>query len=229
MNFKYRFEFTDRPTEEFVICIDDCTLEAEWPVPDQIPDWTALSFHCCPHCTLNGDEVDHCPLAFKISGIVDRFENLISHDDATVKVACAERMYGNITSVQRGLGSLLGLVIATSGCPHTAFFRPMARFHLPFSSEEETIYRVASMYLLGQFMRKANGADIEVNLEGLSDLYANVETVNSHIAERIRHVTSKDASVNAIILLDFFAKNMPYVIEDELEEIQYIYTAYLQE
>lgn len=228
MNFKYRFEFPDKPKEEFVICVDDNTLESQCPIPDQLPEWTKLSFNICPHCTLDQDEYSYCPLAIQISGIIDRFESMVSYDATTVKVACSERMYGNITTVQRGLGSLLGLVIATSGCPHTAFFRPMARFHLPFSSDEETIFRVAGVYLLGQLMRKTTGGDNEVNLEGLTELYANVETVNSHIAKRIKAASSEDASVNAIILLDLFAKNMPFAIEEELKEIQYLYTAYLE-
>lgn len=229
MKFKYRFEFKDGSREEFAICIDDCSLKALFPKPVLQPEWTKLEFNCCPHCTLDVSETSHCPLAVGISGVIDRFENMFSYEEATVKVAIRDRMYGCITTVQRGLGSLLGLIIATSGCPHTSFLRPMARFHLPFSSEEETVYRVASMYLLGQYMRKINGEDTEVDLFGLSELYANVEIVNMHIAQRIREVTSRDASVNAIVLLDFFAKNMPYAIEEELEEIQYLYAAYLDE
>ncbi|MGL1864197.1 MAG: hypothetical protein OCC46_16875 [Pseudodesulfovibrio sp.] len=227
MNFKYRFEFPDRANEDFVVCIDNCSLEANLPITEPLPQWTELAFNICPHCTLDVTTVSHCPLAARISGIIDRFEALVSHDEATVKVVTEDRMYARKTTVQRGLGSLLGLVIATSGCPHTAFFRPMARFHLPFSSEEETIYRVAGMYLIGQFLQKSEGKDIEVNLSGLSALYAHVEIVNLHISNRIRAVTSKDASVNAIVLLDFFAKNMPYVIEDHLEDIRHVYSAYL--
>lgn len=227
MNFKYRFEFPDREVEDFVVRIDDRSLEVNSPIPDSLPQWTELTFNICPHCTLDAKTVSHCPLAVRISGIIDRFKTLVSHDEATVKVATKDRMYACKTTVQRGLGSLLGLVIATSGCPHTAFFRPMARFHLPFSSEEETIYRVAGMYLIGQFFQKSEGKDVEVNLSGLSALYTNVEIVNGHIAKRLRAVTSEDASVNAIILLDFFAKSMPYVIEDQLEDIRQIYSAYL--
>jgi hypothetical protein len=40
--------------------------------------------------------------------------------------------------------------VATSGCRYTAYFKPMARFHLPFANEEETAYRAISMYLLSQ-------------------------------------------------------------------------------
>ena len=37
--------------------------------------------------------------------------------------------------------------MALSGCPVLEQLKPMARFHLPFASVEETIYRAASMYL----------------------------------------------------------------------------------
>lgn len=229
MNVKYRFEFADKPSEDIKICIDNCTLEASGPLPTPLPAWTKLVFHQCPHCPLNSAETPHCPLAARISGVIGRFEAFVSHDDVTVKVATKDRVYACRTTVQRGLGSLLGLVIATSGCPHMDFFRPMARFHLPFASEEETVFRVSGMYLIGQFFRKVHG-DIEaVDLSGLATLYANVEIVNTHITARLREVTSKDASVNAVILLDFFAKSMSYVIDDHMEDLRYLYSAYLND
>lgn len=227
MKILYRFEFDDRPDEEFTVCFDhafaaSCEISAEPP-----PDWTRLSFHQCPHCPLEEAACPHCPLATNVADIIYRFEGMVSHDNATTRVTTNERTYTHCTSVQRGLSSLLGLLIATSNCPHTAFLRPMARFHLPFSSEEETIFRVAGSYLIGQHLRQAAGLIETVSFDGLGELYANMEVVNSNIHKRIVAATSQDASVNAIVILDCFAKAIPYVIEDKLEEIRPIYAAYL--
>ena len=53
--------------------------------------------------------------------------------------------------------SLIGIYMVTSGCPIMDKLRPMARFHLPFASTEETIYRAISTYLLGQYFLEQKG------------------------------------------------------------------------
>ena len=78
-------------------------------------------------------------------------------DQVRVTVESEERAVIATLSAQQALASLMGLIIASSGCPRTAVFRPMARFHLPFSSESETAYRVASMYLVAQHFKARNG------------------------------------------------------------------------
>ena len=121
----------------------------------------------------------------------------------------------------------MGIVIATSGCPHTVFLKPMARFHLPFATEEETLYRATSMYLLAQYFLQREGKKGDFELQGLREIYDNIQLVNTAIAKRLRAACKTDASVNAIICLDMYAKAIPYVIEESLEEIRYLFTPYL--
>ena len=61
------------------------------------------------------------------------------------------------TSAQQAMSSVLGLIMATSGCPWTDRLRPMARFHLPFASEAETLYRSVGMFLLARELVGADG------------------------------------------------------------------------
>ncbi len=122
----------------------------------------------------------------------------------------------------------MGLVSAASGCPHMAPFRPMGRFHLPMAEMSETFYRVASMYLMAQLMRKNAGLDAELSLDGLKLLYANVHDVNISLAERLRDAAREDASVNALILLDAFAQNLPLSFETRLEDFEPLFKAYLE-
>ena len=44
----------------------------------------------------------------------------------------------------------------------------------------------------------------------------------------MRSVTAKDAFANAIISLDAFAKEMAWSIEDDLENLKYLYSGYLK-
>jgi hypothetical protein len=122
---------------------------------------------------------------------------------------------------------MLGLVIATCGCPHTVYFKPMARFHLPLSTEEETIYRAASMYMLAQYFLEKKEKTVDKELQGLRQIYINIHLVNSTIVSRLRVASKTDSSINSIIMLDMFAKAMPYVIEEHLDEIRYLFAPYL--
>ena len=159
--------------------------------------------------------------------IVNRFEDLISYDEIRVDVITAERIISQITTAQIGISSMLGLVIATSGCPHAAFFRPMARFHLPLASKEETIFRATSMFLLAQYFLKKAGRTADLELEGLTRIYDNMQIINMAIVERLRAATKTDSSINAIVILDNHAKSLPYAIEKSLADIRYLFAPFL--
>jgi len=192
-----------------------------------MPEWTRLGYCQCPHCPLQGDKHPYCPLATSIAGVVKRFENIISHDQIFLQVESGERVVSQKTTAQRALSSFMGVVMAISGCPHTAFFKPMARFHLPLASEEETIYRSTSMYLLAQYFRGREGGDTDFSLAGLDKIYRDIQVVNTAIVDRLRGASKADSSANAIIMLDMYARIMPYVIEDRLEDIRYLFAPYL--
>jgi Domain of unknown function (DUF6901) len=52
-----------------------------------------------------------------------------------------ERSYFKKTTMQKGIVSLLGILLVSSGCPVMAKLRPMVRFHLPFASMLATTFR----------------------------------------------------------------------------------------
>lgn len=185
--------------------------------------WTRLGFHQCHNCPLYAETHPHCPAARNLIPLVEACGEFTSHDEAKLDVATPERRIVATTTLQRAVSSLLGLIMATSACPHLAFFRPMARFHLPLASEEETIFRSAATYLLTRHFQARAGEDPDPGLEGLREIYANLQLVNRAMAERLRARCAEDAAVNALVLLDLFAKNIPYSIEDRLEDIAYLF------
>jgi hypothetical protein len=155
---------------------------------------------------------------------MDAYHNVLSFDEVEMEVITPERVVTKSTTVQRAISSLMGLIMATSGCPHMAFLKPMARFHLPFATEEETIVRAVSTYLLAQYFRHKQSKDVDMDLARLKNIYKEIQTVNVAMASRLRSVSEKDSTVNAVILLDILAKTLPYTIEDSLEEIQYLFS-----
>lgn len=220
----YTFQVGGGGSEVFRICIDPIRLEMRNPVSHEVPHWTALDFHRCGNCPLKSDRHPRCPLAVRIAQIVDRFRDVRSFDEMFVEVTMEERTVSRATSAQKGLSSLMGLICAVSGCPLTGFLKPMARFHLPLANQQETIFRAVSMYLLAQYFKAKHGKQADFSLEGLVRNYHELQTMNIAMSERIRAGSSMDATVNAMVILDTFAKALPFAVEDSLEKIEPIFT-----
>lgn len=67
-----------------------------------------------------------------------------------------------------------------------------------------------------------------MSLQGLSAIYRELQTVNMSLVKRIRVACEKDAAVNALVLLDLLARGVPHEIEDSLEELRPMFSAYLE-
>ncbi len=224
---QYCFRFPDNSSENFKLELDRHNIELTGNIPEFLPIWTRLDFHQCPHCPLDVAIHPYCPLAANIVNIVQRFDGLISYDQIRVDVITEERRISQHTTVQKGISSMMGLIIATCGCPHTAFFKAMGRFHLPLASNEETVFRATSMYLLAQYFLKRDGRPADLELEGLTRIYRDIQVVNAAIANRLRSTSMSDSSINAIVILDNFAKNLPYAIEKSLKDLRHLFLPFL--
>lgn len=223
---QYRFFLPDSSEVVFDVELDSRTLDLRAPLTDRFPAWTELEFHKCLHCPLRAEFHSHCPLAVSLVGIVQPFDGLLSHDKIRLDVVTEDRRVSAETSAQRAIGSLMGLVIATCGCPHMAFFKPMARFHIPLADREETVYRAVSMYLLAQYFLQKEGREAKFELDGLKEIYRNVQTVNAGIIDRIRSAAETDSTINALIILDVYAKTVDLMVEKPLASIRKFFDSY---
>ncbi|MBN2008901.1 hypothetical protein JW960_06110 [candidate division KSB1 bacterium] len=228
VTIQYCFELSDSRKEIFEIKLDEERMEIINNQPKNLPFWAKLDFHQCPNCPLDVEDHPHCPLMANLVNIVGRFDDLLSYENMHLAVVTEERCIYQRTTAQRAISALMGLVIATSGCPHSVYFKPMARYHLPLASDHETIYRATSMYLLAQYFVHHDGGEADVDLKGLDQIYKNMHTVNTAIAERIRSATTTDSSLNALVMLDMFALDVPMVIKASLDEIRPLFQPYLE-
>ena len=129
-----------------------------------------------------------------------------------------------------GLSAIFGVIMATSDCPIMNFLKPMARFHLPFSSVEETTVRTTSIYLLGQYFRYKDRSDIKKDFKTLENHYAQVRLVNEGIIKRISSVSKQDADKNAIVTLHSLSLFLSMEIDYSLSSLEYIFIApYIKE
>ncbi|MCK4910134.1 MAG: hypothetical protein KAR83_00760, partial [Thermodesulfovibrionales bacterium] len=119
--------------------------------------------------------------------------------------------------------------MAASPCPVLGKLKPLVRYHLPFASLNENVFRVSSMYLLVQFFLARRGAEADWKMKGLAKIYEDIQKVNAGMSERLRLAASKDASLSAIANLDHTASLVPFVVNETLDEIEASLSSYLEE
>ena len=223
----YRIKLSKKVTETFEFQLDDKTGNLVAEAPKTTPAWTALSYQQCSHCPLRKEEHPQCPLAVQLNRFVERFHNTSSIDEVELEVITEERRVSQTVPLQRAVASMLGLAGPTCGCPKTAYMKPMARFHLPLSTEEETLFRVAGMYLLAHHLMEKNSRIKSVaNFSSLKGIYEELHIVNKSMANRLRGATESDSSKNAIALLDMYSSLMPMMVDDQMPALSDLFSAY---
>ena len=223
----YEFAFPDKGSELFELVFDDSTIELITPAAEGPPFWTQLKYEQCPHCPVTIKSHPHCPVALNLVPAIAHFDQFMSFDRIDVRVSNTERHVVQSTSAQEGLSSLMGLLIAGSSCPYTHFFKPMARFHLPLASKDETMWRAAATYLLARYFTQDGLVPADMQLDGLVKIYHDIARMNDAMVQRLRAATSKDSAVNALVHLDVFAKFLVSPLEESLTQLRSIFEPFL--
>ena len=227
LSFQYTFRFPDGTERQFEVRLNADTLELLSPPDAPKPAWTKLKFFQCENCPLS-DDVEHCPVAVNLAGLVETFKDAVSFENAFVRVQTAERAYEKETTLQKGLSSIIGIYMVTSNCPVMDKLRPNVRFHLPFASMDESVYRAVAMYLMAQYFRMRDGQEPDWELKHLRDIYQEVACVNRGMSERFRHATAEDANVNAVIILSTHGGMVPMAAEDRLADMAPWFRGYVE-
>jgi len=214
----YNFEVEGGQSWNYVLNFDDAHRFVSKP-DHEIKPWTRLEYHQCSHCPLRSEQSPQCPVAKNLNQIVEDTNASVSYTPTRVTVETAQRTYFKQCTAQDGLRSLFGLIMATSGCPHLDWLRPLARFHLPLADIDETIFRILSLQLLSDYLDEQ-----PINYDSVADKikarYALIEKVNHAFAERIRSYCKADADKNAIAQLDVYAQIFPFQLEDDFKALR---------
>jgi hypothetical protein len=217
LRIEYRFDLPDGSRKHLKLEFSAHDFRLANEVPAQPPFWTELKFNQCANCPLSSSEHAHCPAALQMVPAVESLRDLVSFDTVGVTVVQAERTIHTETSAQQAMSSVLGLIMATAGCPWTDRLRPMARFHLPFASEAETVYRSVCMFLLARHLA---GGDDALGFASLENLYENLHVVNRDMSRRLGAATRTDPARNAMALLDSYTTLLPAALDSSLEELK---------
>jgi hypothetical protein len=129
-------------------------IPLERPKAKHSDSWTLLSHQQCKVCPCSPSEHKHCPAALDVETLVQKFKSQHPGTECKVYVQGRERAYMKEATIGDALQSILGLVLAESQCPVFGQFKLMGRYHLPFSSEEETMVRATSLSLLKSYLKK---------------------------------------------------------------------------
>jgi len=224
----YKFQSEDGAEKGFEVILDGKTMELRNDKPPGLPAWTNLSFNQCENCPL-GSDVERCPVAANLSGLIEAFKFSTSYESVFVVVETPERSYAKQTTVQNALSSLMGIYMVASNCPILDKLRPMVRFHLPFASATETVYRSVTMYLLAQYFKKQKGKKPDWELERLVDIYKEISKVNKGMWNRLSAASSFDANVNALIVLNTFGDALRFSIKKGLDDLEKLFGNYMEE
>lgn len=225
----YRFTFKGGDVQEFKTVLDGWNLSARPDQRSSYPDWTRLKVEQCSNCPLDEKKHAHCPVALNLSDVIEYFKDHISSDQCELEIMTPARNYHKKVSVAEAASALIGLRMATSGCPIMDQLKPMARTHLPFPTLEETLYRMLGMYMVAQYFRVQDGKEPDWKMHGLVSIINEIRQVNKGFCARLYKVCSQDANLNAIVHLDCFADNSAFLIEKKgLDQIRSTFEAYLK-
>lgn len=225
---RVRYEFIFKSGEEFQYQIDIDPDRLEHPIPvSSAPEWAKLDVEKCTICPLRSDVTEYCPLALRIAPILS-FSPHSAFESVQVRVHKDTMTIESHTTVQEAYRSLIGLIMATSGCPHTSFFKPMAWFHLPFATQDETLFRACATFLFFQFFDPGE-PEAESHYSDLKKVYEQIHIVNQHIARRLRKASAAESAINALTILDIFAQSIQPTLNQSLQQLEFLFRPHSSE
>jgi hypothetical protein len=226
---EYKLNFSDGSKKLLELHLRSDNLAPVGWVPSHPPEWAELESHKCSNCPLKSHTHAYCPAALNLVNLIEECNDMDLLDTVKLVVTTADRAVVVSATVQKALGSFIGLLMATSDCPHAAFFRPVARFHLPLATEAETIYRAVTAFAMAQFVRRQAGEEGAVDLDGLFQIYKNLETVNTGLSARLKAAGKDGAIAKSLMEWDVFSGMFPMRAEEVMEKMRPLFSAYLSD
>ncbi len=229
LQYQYLFHLVDGRNVEIPVVLDTRNLSLISEKKHVYPEWVLLSYQQCRNCSLDGSTARYCPAAAALSDIVLAFKGVPGDSTADITVHSPHRNYLKRTTVEEGVSSLAGLCLSTCGCPVLSLLRPLVNFHLPFSTIDETRYRVISMYLMAQFLGSQKGAGADWKLERLKNLYEEIQVVNKGLEKRFAGLAKEGVHLNALVKLDCYVKDILLSLSDDemLGHVRQLFSVYL--
>ena len=226
LRVRYCFDLPNGSQETIDLKFDVSDFRLLNTPPTEPPFWTELRFNQCANCPLNSEQHPHCPAALHMAPAVELLSALVSFDTVGVTVIQTECTLQTETTAQQAMSSVLGLIMATAGCPWIDRLRPLARFHQPFASDVETVYRSICMFLLARELLGGNNQDDASGFAALAQLADNLHVVNRDMSRRLGAAAKTDPARNAMALLDSCTTLLSAALDNSLSDLQPLFAAW---
>ena len=174
----YSFIFDPNNKVDFVIDENGCTSDIFHQ--ESIQDWMKLEFERCDECTIPEGSRETCPATVAIQPVISVSDALYSFDEVLVIDKRSGLNLEALTTTQRAILSLIGLLLGLSECPLYRQFRPVAYFHLPFGDLDHRVFRILGMSLIKQYIRSLDGQTPDWELNNLRKTLKNLHQVNNY-------------------------------------------------
>lgn len=217
-SIQYYFTFDDGHEFKFSVDLDRVYNPKKTPV--NAPKWTELTNNQCSNCPLDKKEHSHCPAALDMDEVMRDFQKLPSHTKANVRVVTPDREYVKRVGLEEGVRALMGLIMATSGCPILGSLKANARMHLPFASSQEFILRSASMYLMRQYFVAKEGGEPDWEFKGLVKMNEQLQLVNHAFWQRTIAAFQNDSNSKALLSFFSMSSSVSSSLDAQLKKIK---------
>lgn len=221
MRITYSFELDKGERSRFDIDTERYSQKTQDTQRPKVPEkWTELGYCQCPNCPLKVSEHPHCPAALDLQRVIETFARENAYQKVKVRVETPQRIFEKHCSVEEGLRSMMGLVMATSGCPVLGEMKPLASNHVPFSNNDEFVMRSVSLYLMQQYFRLRDHKAPDWELKGLVERSKRLQAVNQALWQRIHVVCEGDSSLKALLSFFSLASSITFSLEAQLGKLR---------
>lgn len=201
MNKKCFYLEFDDPHKDFDLSISDRPILCRDCEKPSIPEWARLCNNQCPVCVLADTDVQYCPAASDMAGIVEHFSAFNSYDRVTMHMWTNSEMHAIRTDMQNALAYLYIAILAASSCPHAHLLSAIGKFAKPFPDIDDMFFYFLSFGLISKYLRKGQENRSKVlELEKPNT----IGLVFHGLLQRAKQISLSDASINAL------AKNMQW-------------------
>ena len=183
-----------------------------------LPDWVKLEHHQCPVCPFHSENITYCPAAFEMQDVIHQCSNCISYERVELSRLAEEGTVTTEIDMQKALFAVIGEKVISSGCSRLNSRQWSLGYYSILTTPENLFYRSLSSYLMRQFF--ASPGNFHPDLKGHLDYIDDVITIFGKLFERIRGVSSMDASNNALVSIFMSAKLVRRKRDDWLDDLK---------
>ena len=183
-----------------------------------LPDWVKLENYQCTICPFTSEKITFCPAAFELQDVIQQCSNCISHERVELSRLDKEGTVTTETDMQRALFAVIGEKVISSACSMLNSRQWSLDYYSILTTPENLFYRSISSYLMRQYFTSPGRRDPD--LKGHLDYLDEVIHIFNNLLQRIRGVSSQDASNNALGSIVMSGQLLRHQRDDWLEALK---------